>query len=198
MKKSIIAIFLSAFFLSANAQTIRIESGVGISSMRPNEPLNWFTKNVFSPATQIGIDYWENRFFYLSSRISYVSRGGTDVVTLREYTIDLNGTSSFIHLGTTFRTRLPLERFDVFAGVGPFVGFQVGSNYFYGWGTNNPVLFGITPEFGFDFLLTESLSLGFNFVYNHSFTPMIRQHAFAGTMYNNFSAFFFSLGYRFR
>jgi hypothetical protein len=78
MKKIILAL---AILLSMNmgcifAQTIKIENGMSVSAMKP-EGFHVYNKNLYSYAGLIGLDYLKHTYFYLSSEIGYVAKGGT-------------------------------------------------------------------------------------------------------------------------
>jgi hypothetical protein len=202
MKKAVSLFFICVNSFFANAQTIRIDNGIGISQMKSNE-YNLLTNKYCSYTIGVGLEYLEHNYFYLSSKISYLNRGGKDELIV----INENGESilknlhenwNFISFNTTFRTKISLKNHFLYVGVGPFMDVLIGSADFSNAGfptyKANKILFGICPELGFNYFLTDKIYLGLNCAYNHSFIPLVQRDNVK--LYNKSFNCLLSFGYK--
>ncbi len=80
--------------------------------------------NLYTYSLLLGCDYLEHRYFYLSSGIGYIQKGGTDnIIQLDENThpvntIPIKGKWDYLHLNTSLRIRYPFEKSHLYLGAG--------------------------------------------------------------------------------
>lgn len=124
MKKVIICLLLTLLNLSLlSSQVIKIENGLSISSINSTK-FNLLNDNLYTYSLLLGCDYLEHRYFYLSSGIGYILKGGTDnIIQLDENThpvntIPIKGKWDYLHLNTSLRIRYPFEKSHLYLGAG--------------------------------------------------------------------------------
>jgi len=124
MKKVIICLLLTLLNLSLlSSQVIKIENGLSISSINSTK-FNLLNDNLYTYSLLLGCDYLEHRYFYLSSGIGYIQKGGTDnIIQLDENThpvntIPIKGKWDYLHLNTSLRIRYPFEKSHLYLGAG--------------------------------------------------------------------------------
>ena len=124
MKKVIICLLLTLLNLSLlSSQVIKIENGLSISSINSTK-FNLLNDNLYRYSLLLGCDYLEHRYFYLSSGIGYIQKGGTDnIIQLDENThpvntIPIKGKWDYLHLNTSLRIRYPFEKSHLYLGAG--------------------------------------------------------------------------------
>ncbi|MDR0733593.1 MAG: hypothetical protein LBF08_06000 [Dysgonamonadaceae bacterium] len=198
-------IFLFAFFTvpvyPIYSQMIKIENGIVISSMGHNK-LNLFEKNIYTYSIAAGIDYFEHKYVYLSSKIGYLKKGGKNEVFLVSEIIDelTNKISifenwNFIDVNTTCRLKYPLNNSHIYIGFGPFTDFLIGSNnthYLESYKANK-ILFGICSELGFNRYLTDKMMLGVNISHQTLLNNFV--HSNNSKIKNKTFYFMFTFGY---
>jgi hypothetical protein len=178
MRKMIVLFaFFTVSVYPVYSQMIKIENGIVISSMFDfNQHLYLFEENIYTYGIAAGIDYFEHKYVYLSSKIGYLKKGGKSEVFLISETIDelTNKISifenwNFIDVNTTCRLKYPLNNSHIYIGFGPFIDFLIGSNKLninghYGLESYkvNKILSGICSELGFNRYLTDKIVLGVN------------------------------------
>ncbi len=113
------------------AQVIRIDNGISMSSFYAG-PENMVSYSVFG-----GINYWQHKWFSLSSEIGYLRQGGKfkysepfiseDNVKTWDHK---NGYEKYDYLqaNTTFRLNTPTYPFYFYVGVGPRLNFLLSSD----------------------------------------------------------------------
>lgn len=100
------------------SQVISVDNGFSYSSTKYNSMAKC---NHNSYSMFISIDYLQNKNYYISSQIGYLSTG------YFAYTYDYAGgiddshklISDEIHINTTFRYRVPINHFYAYVGLGP-------------------------------------------------------------------------------
>ena len=124
MKKVIICLLLTLSNLSLlSSEVIKIENGLSISSINSTK-FNLLNDNLYTYSLLLGCDYLEHRYFYLSSGIGYIQKGGTDnIIQLDENThpvntIPIKGKWDYLHLNTSLRIRYPFEKSHLYLGAG--------------------------------------------------------------------------------
>jgi hypothetical protein len=174
MRKMIVLFaFFTVSIYPVYSQMIKIENGIVISSISDFNQLNLFEENIYTYGIAAGIDYFEHKYVYLSSKIGYLKKGGKNEVFLVSGTTDelTNKTSifenwNFIDVNTTCRLKYPLNNSHIYVGFGPFIDFLIGSNKFNTNGFEsckaNKILSGICSELGFNRYLTDKMMLGVN------------------------------------
>lgn len=97
MKKLVCLIGLICLFCSERvfSQVIKIENGVSFSKM--NLPGNVFHDNLSMYSMNVGCDYLERKWYFLSSEIGYVRKGGAENAVYIDDPSDLRA----IHLKNT-------------------------------------------------------------------------------------------------
>jgi hypothetical protein len=202
--KKVISLFLICInsFLFTGAQTVKIDNGIGFSQMKSNQN-NLFTKNYCSYNIGVGLEYLEYKYFYISSKIIYLNRGGKDemIVTNESGESILKNLCenwNFISFNTTLRTKISLKEHFFYFGIGPFIDVLIGSDNFSNTGFTtykaDKILFGICPELGFNYFLTHKMYLGLNCAYNHSFIPLVKHDNIK--LYNKSFNCLISFGYK--
>lgn len=124
MKKIIVCLLLAlSNFSLLSSQVIKIENGLSISSMNSTK-FNLLNDNLYTYSVLLGCDYLEHRYFYLSSGIGYIQKGGVDnVIQLDENahplnTISMKGKWDYLHLNTSFRIKYPFKKNHLYIGAG--------------------------------------------------------------------------------
>ena len=128
MKKVILLIGLICLFSSERifSQVIKIENGVSFSKMNVGSatfrnPLSFYTVN-------IGCDYLEKDWFFLSSEIGCVRKGG------KGHSDDERGfseknTLDCITLNTSFNVKYNAGGFNLYIGAAPTLDFPLKNEY---------------------------------------------------------------------
>jgi len=199
MKKLIGLIFIVVFANSPIfSQVIKLENGVAISSLNSTK-FDFLNKHITTYSLLVGMDYWENKIFYLSSEAGYLQKGGKEENEfLPENGANINESWNYIHLNTTIRFPFQLENnAHFFIGAGPKLDFLIGSDKFenpiYAGYNMNSISFGVKGELGFvkDF---DRIRTGINFSYLYDLNKA------GGTKVldfkNNTYEIMLSLGYR--
>jgi len=164
------SIFIFIFINSSiYAQIIKIENGIAISSFHSKD-LNILKQPITTYSALVGLDYWENKNFYLSSELGYLKKGGKEKNDfLPDDAHKIKESWNFIHLNTTIRFRLRIEKdIHFFVGAGPKLDILISSkefkNFIYKDYKMNTLSFGAKGEFGFtkDF---NDIRTGINFSY---------------------------------
>ncbi len=124
---------MSLFIFTPNifGQTIRIDNGLSISSMH-SKNTDFLNKSITSYHTSIGIDYLENKYYYLSSSIGLIRKGGKEFVHLsNQDDVELKNSWNFLHIKTSIRLKAPLtNNFFVYAGIAPKIDILIDSPNF--------------------------------------------------------------------
>lgn len=110
------------------AQTLKIDNGITINHLHDSD-FDQFKGTFNSYAGQIGIEYLERKYFYLSSGIGYVKLGGEaerPIGYVGEFTSREDW--SFVQLNTIFRCRANVSKTEVFAGIGPYLNILAGDS----------------------------------------------------------------------
>lgn len=146
-------------FMFANmptfSQVLKIKNGVAISAINVKE-LDILNEHITTYSISVGMDYLENKSFYLSSEIGYLQKGGKEEnKSLPEDFRNIKESWDYIHLNTT--VRFPFKLSDnsehFFLGLGPKIDFLIGSAEFespiYTGYNLNSTSFGAKGELGF-------------------------------------------------
>lgn len=170
MKTLVVFIFVCIFaHPSIFGQIIKIENGMAISSINSTK-FDVLEKHITTYSISVGLDYWENKTFYMSSEIGYLRKGGKQQNDLLpENFKNIKESWDYIHSNTTIRFPFQLRNNShFFIGVGPKLDFLIGANefkspVFTGYSINS-ISFGAKGEFGFvqDF---DRIRTGVNFSY---------------------------------
>lgn len=129
MKKLVCLIGLICLFCSERtfSQVIKIENGVSFSKMNAASSLNIHNPLPFY-TVNIGCDYLEKDWFFLSSEIGYVRKGGkghsNDEIGFSE-----KNTLDCITLNTSFNVKCNVGGFNLYLGVAPTLDFALKNKY---------------------------------------------------------------------
>ena len=114
------------------AQTIKISNGLSVSSIKgETEVFDFFNEYRCDYSGFIGLNYCYHNYFFLSSEIGYVSKGGKKKIEIRgglsDYMLMTRGVN-YLHLNTTFRAKFPAKNYYFYVGIGPKVDFLIGND----------------------------------------------------------------------
>lgn len=140
----------------------------------------------------LGYDYLLDRdyhdWFYLSSEIGYVKRSGKNAVSNSKLNMD------HLHLNTLFKVKYSFENLMMSAGVGPSVDYRIIKG-----GQDKKLVFGVRPEIGLSYFLSNRISLYFTMAYLKSLSgvgSMMQATSSNKTFNNNSLLFTIGIGYR--
>ena len=157
------------------SQVIKVNAGLSLSAMdiKNSSTLNENLSNLFVTA---GLDYWEHTYWYLSSELGFIKKGGKESVNLRESIddpgtlTDIKGAWSVIQLNTTFRVKIPIVmNHHLIIGAGPSLDFIMGSEK-YGFEPHSASL-GVKLDAGYETMINERFKLGLMYSFDRSLTP---------------------------
>lgn len=114
-------------YVYAYSQTIKVANGLGISKMYSSDIEDIYSSYSCDYSTFLGISFWDHKYFNLSSQIGYITKGGISNTTvwgdggIISEKIDVK--LRYLDLNTLFVAKIPLNKFSVYAGIGPSVNF---------------------------------------------------------------------------
>lgn len=126
--KSIVLILLFVFFSNLSyAQVLKLYNGLSVSSNK-NE-LGLLANKYYGYYGAIGIDYLLHDYYYLSSQLGYLGKGGKDhiFVSGSDTYYDFKTKWNYIHMNTTFRLKTQTEYFYPYLGIGPKLDILISS-----------------------------------------------------------------------
>ena len=210
MKKVIVCLLLAlSNFSLLSSQVIKIENGLSISSMNSTK-FNLLNDNLYTYAVLLGCDYLEHRYFYLSSGIGYIQKGGVDnVIQLDENahplnTISMKGKWDYLHLNTSLRIKYPFKKNHLYIGAGLKADVRTSStdsnhSYLHEGYKMASIIPGMKIETGFNREM-KRLIIGVNASYLIDFKNAGKSILLIDGAHNNLSAsnalLSFTLGYR--
>lgn len=122
-------IIISLFCLcstSSFSQIIKINNGFSASSMK-----KVLTEKIVAFSSSIGVDYFEHKYYYLSSEVAYMKLGGENSDALYgAVSIKARESWDCLQFNTTFRARYPIGQFHFYVGVGPKFDLIINNNKF--------------------------------------------------------------------
>lgn len=134
MKKLILLCSLFCVFCVEKtfAQVFKIENGISFSKM--NLPGNAFHDNLSMYSMNVGCDYLERKWYFLSSEIGYVRKGGADNAVYIDNPSDLRAihlknTLDYITINTSFNIKYNFRGFNLYAGIAPTLDFLVKNRF---------------------------------------------------------------------
>lgn len=184
MKRLVLIVTIIIATLPLSAQVIKLDVGTTFSSMQDDTPMHNFSKTLVGSSVAFGVDWLEKEWFYLSSEVGYITTGGAERIEIMDSPGLPTGEADWqlmrhnIHVNTTFRAKLALNRFHVYLGVGPKVDIpvQIELTDTYNDATDsnlpflkNEVMFGIKAEAGVAYNFND-VRVGLNFAYLPDFT----------------------------
>jgi hypothetical protein len=183
--------------LATFSQLVKVENGISISSMNENR-FGLFEQNIYSTTHAIGYEYFRHSFYYLSSKIAYVEKGGKEhLFMLDDQYKTLTENKKYLHLNTTFRIKYAEKNLEFHAGLGPQIDVLLGSAGFRNKEFNmyayNRVSFGIIPEIEIRGNIAGRGVIGLQLSHIFSLSPVAKSEA--GNLNNNTTLLSITLGY---
>jgi len=132
MKRLFLFGVLLLFFANNTfSQVLKVDAGVSFSAMESNAS-NILTDPYRDFNINLGLNYITHKYFHLSSQIGYLTRGGSN-----DMSIDNSGTNniklvsriSCIHINTTIRVKYSFKKLTPYIGIGPKIDFPIESKY---------------------------------------------------------------------
>lgn len=163
MKKILLVVF-ALLMMGVNeifSQVVKVENGLSLSWMKGDNLEN----KLSAYSVMLGCDYLEHDWFYLSSEIGYIKKGGKDNVYDRFYEEDnyasvgyagIKSKLNYLHINTSFRVKHSFDKLTIYAGIAPTIDFLLkeksntkfeDKEYKEDFNANKVVL-GIKPEIG--------------------------------------------------
>ncbi len=178
-----VGILLLYFSTQVEAQVIKIENGINISTMKLKGGASLETMSSYQVA--LGIDYLDHSWFNLSSNVGYMKKGSDEKIGLYHAgegipysSLSLN--AHYITLNTTFQLKKELSAVDLFVGVGPRIDFKIKDSKFSETDLSdnkfNDIIYGLKCETGFNYYLNEDVRLGLNIAYLPSFKKLLNKY----------------------
>lgn len=195
--KIISLILLSSMFIgTASSQVLKIDNGITINSLA-GDKFDLFSNKTTSYSGLIGIEYYERKWFYLSSEIGYLKLGGKENGTIDGLPTRDEQTWNYAQINTTFRAKAVKQKTEFYAGAGPYANVLLESASFnksaYDGYSAERVNWGIKTEIG----ITQNINrlrIGLNFTYPVAVSAAVKSEY--TNMHSRSPAFYISLGYR--
>lgn len=168
------------------AQIIRVDNGISFSSIHDYI----FHKKIYPYHFSLGIDYLDRNFFYLSSDVGYIRKGGQYKINVFDQKV--NGDFKIgVHLDyitvstlANFKYRLT-GKTECYVGVGPRLDFKINRKYFsedeelYQLFTENAphvktLSVGLKCQMGINYSLSSRFFAGIYFSYLPSFAKVFK------------------------
>jgi|WetSurMetagenome_2_1015567.scaffolds.fasta_scaffold71531_2 hypothetical protein len=206
MKKLIIKLalpFALAFYSTCfiNAQTIKWSNGLSVSSLQMDSRNKILDENISRFTTFLGLDYFDKKYFSMSSEVGLITLGGNEKDTqLNLESLKKPEEWLYLQVNTTFRAKALInDKTYGYAGIGPRINFltENGSfkdSFFDDTYKMKKIDFGAKIEVGINHSLNENYIIGFNINYMPSFSKSGISPL--GTIYNKDFTFCISLGYK--
>ena len=158
--------FLTLLFLtitiSSFSQILKVKNGISFSSLELTESpadiseAEFLGENITTYSFIVGLDYFEKKWFYLSSEIGYLKKGGEQNIEIfpNNGTENIKESWGYLHLNTTARLPIRLKNHAHFyMGAGPTFDVLIDSDTFessfYEGHVLNSTIFGLKGEVGF-------------------------------------------------
>lgn len=168
------------------AQTIRMDNGVSFSSIRDNV----FQEKIYPYHFSFGLDYLNKKFFYLSSDIGYVRKGGQFIASVVEEGND-GVFKTDVYLDYITVNTLANVKYDFtnkiagYIGIGPRIDFKLHRKYvsedkelYQVFSENAPdvkkISAGLKCKMGINCRLSSRFWAGIYFSYLPSFTKVFK------------------------
>lgn len=190
-KKNCVWLLCLLFCLSSamNGQTIRVENGISVSSLRKSA----FEKKVYPYQVSVGYEYADKGWFNLSSGIGYIKKGGKDRIPLypdfgNPIPILTKANIHYLTLNTVFNMKKSYNSgLTLFAGAGPRLDVRLKDS-FTAWaeeggpegfsredaGTFRNVVLGLKCVLGF-YQQLGRIPVGFQFAYLPNISKMAKK-----------------------
>jgi hypothetical protein len=111
------------------AQTFKIDNGVTINSLK-GEDFDIFPRKIATYSMMLGVEYFQRKWYYLSSEIGYLKLGGKEGEMADDPASGDKQTWNYTQLNTSFRLRMGFSTSEVYIGAGPYLNLLLGSGGF--------------------------------------------------------------------
>lgn len=196
MKRIPLILLCSMFMRTAYSQVIKIDNGIAINSLK-GDKFDLFSGKVASYSGLVGLEYFERKWFYLSSEIGYLKLGGKENGTVDGVSTRDEQTWNYGHINTSFRARAVNRKTEFYLGAGPYANLLLGSGAFdkaqYDGYSAERVNWGFKGELG----ITQDINrirIGLNGSYLLPLSATVKSQY--TTMHLRSPAIYVSLGYR--
>jgi outer membrane protein W len=214
MRKYLLPILFSAFYLNVSAQVVSLKVGPSISQMKWEISLSsdtFFDENHVGLYATLGLDYLQIKGFSLSSNIGYYSNGGNATYRYSDVMGNIKDTTQMIQL--KFFTLNTIAKYNFMAEkkVSPFIGLGVGLNYLISYEENilflkhfdetnklNNLLWGLIGTAGLHVNLNK-IRAGVAFMHNYNLNKLVNYRGNLDVLNQvsvNYFSVLFSVGYR--
>ena len=188
MKKIVLLVFalLTVGVNDSFSQVIKLEHGLNFTWMKGDDLYE--KRPTYS--VMLGCDYFEHDWFYLSSEIGYIKKGGED--TVYDYSVLQEGEWSrygyarrtarlnYLHVNTSFRVKHSFDKVTLYVGVAPTLDFLMRDNCdtrfdyrrYKDEYNSKKVVLGIKPEIGAYYNVDEKLRVMFNLSFMRNITSV--------------------------
>lgn len=173
MKKIALFVLILVPLKKSTAQYIKIDNGILSTAYIDPIGLGILEGKTSNYSVNLGVDYFEKKWFYLSTKVGYVKIGGTEIFNATEAT-KVSERKNYLHLNTSFRAFVRKDAATCFVGVGPYFNALLSSDRFnsadYKDGYKVKSYLGGLGEVGFHFDV-KKMRLGFAVEYMRSLSP---------------------------
>jgi len=111
------------------SQIFKVDNGVTINSLK-GEDFDLFPRKIVSYSMMLGVEYFERKWYYLSSEIGYLQLGGKEGEMSDDPASGDKQTWNYTQLNTSFRLRMPFSKSEIYIGAGPYLNLLLGSGGF--------------------------------------------------------------------
>jgi hypothetical protein len=151
MKRISLILLCSMFIVNGYSQVIKFDNGITFNSLK-GDKFDLFPGKVNAYSALVGLEYFERKWFYLSSEIGYLKLGGKDNGTIDGIPTHNEQTWNYGQINTSFRARTTSRKTEFYLGGGPYANVLLGSGTFdnelYNGYTAERVNWGIKSELG--------------------------------------------------
>ncbi|SEW29420.1 hypothetical protein SAMN05428988_4070 [Chitinophaga sp. YR573] len=198
MKRITLILLCSMFMGTGYSQVIKFDNGVAVNSLIGDD-FDLFFNKVTSYSGLVGLEYFERKWFYLSSEVGYLKLGGKENGTIDGVPTRDEQTWNYGQINTSFRARVVSRKTEFYAGTGPYANVLLGSGAFdkalYDGYSAERINWGFKAELG----ITQNINrirVGVNCTYLLPVSATVKSQY--TNMYSRSLAFYLSLGYRFK
>lgn len=174
------------------SQVLFVENGVSLSSLQ-----HLYDKNSCMYQMNVGIDYVNSKWYFLSSSVGFLQRGGKYAYTYlenignEEQLLYKKEYAKYLTINTLFNLKYEMHRMQYYLGVGPQLGINVGDNVISDYDSLKTIQYGLKAICGVNYTV-QNILLGVNFSYLPTFGSMFESK----DGHDKTFAFNFRIGYR--
>jgi hypothetical protein len=193
--KKIVFVMILFPFQNLLSQHLKIDAGAVFSEYTNEFGRLAINKQTVTPSINLGIDYLEHKWFYVSSQLGYLQIRGMEISDIPEETARKER-KNYVYISTLFRPFARRGDLTGFIGIGPYGNIRLGdkmsnnSNY---QQQDLKSYFGAKFEMGLH-LDRNQFRYGINASSMHGLTPAIK--ASSGSLTSENVGFYASVGYK--